>query len=115
MSRDWIDWKVKETMKLNNDIVWIFPNIINVKERDYNQQSEWDGNGWRNEWDRLWYMKWCIGKYVTLFKNNRYTKWNNIWWIHFNNIYNYYHPDMTLQKNYYKLVALINPSYYHIV
>ena len=42
ISRDRIDWKVKLTVILNDDVIRVQPNEVNINEMDYGRQYEWD-------------------------------------------------------------------------
>ena len=57
--------KLNVTIRLNNDVILVKPNMINVSEMDYCKENEWDGIWSKgleldglwfdgNEWGRLW-------------------------------------------------------------
>ena len=42
ISRDRIDWKVKLTVILNDDVIRVQPDEVNINEMDDGRQYEWD-------------------------------------------------------------------------
>ena len=43
------------TIGLNDDVTWVWPNMVNLKVMDFSKWYEWDGL-WSegNKWDGLW-------------------------------------------------------------
>ena len=55
ISREEIGLKMEMTIGLNDDVTWVWPNMVNLNVMDFSKWYEWDGL-WSegNEWDGLW-------------------------------------------------------------
>ena len=60
ISRDGIGWKVKLTIRLNNDLIWVQANKVNANEMDYGRWNEWDGL-W-TEGNKMRHDQWTVDR-----------------------------------------------------
>ena len=53
-------WQVKVTIMLNDDVIWVKPNMVNINGMDYGRWNEW-GRPWseRNE-SEIWKIKFIM-------------------------------------------------------
>ena len=42
------------TMRLNDDVTWVWPNMVNLNVMEFSKWYECDVWSERNEWDGLW-------------------------------------------------------------
>ena len=54
ISRDRIGWKVTLTITLNEDVIWVQPNMVNMNGMDYGRWHKWDGLWTERNEKKVW-------------------------------------------------------------